>query len=287
MPAFITPDRTNHGLAANHDGRLDIIKLDAVFPVLHGKDGEDGTIQGLLQLAGIPYVGAGVLSSAICMDKSTANLVFDAMALPHTPWLAVNRDEMDDFEQILGNITQKMAFPLFVKPAEAGSSIGVTKVDNAEDLRTAMQIASAHGRKIIIEQAVFGQEVECAVLGNQSVYSTMPGEIQSCNEIYDYQAKYQSGDESKLFIPAHLSAEKQKEVQAMALRAYKALGCQGMARVDFFVEKDTGRVLLSEINTIPGFTSISMYPKLMEHEGICFTELVDKLIDCAMERAEE
>lgn len=287
VPAFITPDRTNHGIAANHDGKLDIIKLDAVFPVLHGKDGEDGTVQGLLELAGIPYVGAGVLSSAVCMDKAFANLVFDACGLPHTPWMAVDRSEMDDFDSLLARAQEKMAFPLFVKPAEAGSSIGVYKVDEPEDLRSCMQLASAHGRKLILEQAVVGQEVECAVIGNRDLYSTLPGEIISCNEIYDFEAKYESGDDSKLYIPAHLQKEKLEEVRALALRAYAALACEGMARVDFFVQQGTGKVLLSEINTIPGFTSISMYPKLMEHEGTSFSALVDRLVDLAMERAEE
>ncbi len=286
VPAFITPDAVSHGIATSHDGQFDVVKLDVVFPVLHGMGGEDGTVQGLLELAGLPYVGAGVLSSAMCMDKSAANRIFDAEGIPHTPWMAADRMAAESFDDILSQIREKLSFPLFVKPAGAGSSIGVTKVADEEGLRAAFALAAAHGRTVVLEQAVAGQEVECAVLGNTQLFATRPGEIVSCNEIYDYEAKYHSEDASRLFIPARLAPEKAEEVREMALWAYRALRCEGMARVDFFVEEGSGRVLLSEINTIPGFTAISMYPKLMEYEGIPFGELIDKLIDCALERAE-
>ncbi len=286
VPASITPDATTRGLVLNHGPAFDVVKLDAAFPALHGEGGEDGSVQGLLQLAGIPYVGCGVLASAACMDKAVANALFDHAGIPHTPWAWVSRAELDDSDRLLFRLGNKLRFPLFVKPAASGSSIGVTKVCGAADLRAAMQLAGAHGSKIVLEQAVEGQEVECAVLGNEDPHCTLPGEIISCNEIYDYEAKYQSGDASKLLLPADLPGEKLEEVRRLALRAYKLMGCAGLARIDFFVEAGTGRVLLSEINTMPGFTAISMYPKLMERDGIPFPELVDRLIKLGLERAE-
>lgn len=285
-PAFISPDRTTHGIVTSHEGSFDVVKLDMVFPVLHGYGGEDGSVQGLLELAGIPYVGCDVLSSAMTMDKAVANLVFDAAGIPHTPWLAITRREAANFDDIVARVQGKLAFPIFVKPATSGSSIGVSKAVDWDSLRTAIQLASAHGPKIVLEQAVVGQEVECAVLGNHELFGTLPGEIVSCNEIYDYEAKYQSGDASVLHLPARLDKEKLEEVRDMALVAYRALGCTGLSRVDFFVEEGTQRVILNEINTIPGFTPISMYPKLMEHAGISFTQLTDRLLQLAFERME-
>ncbi len=285
-PAFISPDSTTHGIVTNHEGKFDVIKIDVAVPVLHGRNGEDGTIQGLLELADIPYVGCGVLASAACMDKAFANLAFDMAGIPHTPWLAADRRDIDDFDALLFRLSERMTFPLFVKPAVGGSSIGISKVKNPADLRAAVQLASAHDNKIVFEQAVVGQEVECAVLGNHDPIATLPGEIVSCNEIYDYEAKYQSGDASELRLPAPLAEEKLKEIRALALRAYKAMGCEGLARVDFFVEEGTGRVLLNEVNTMPGFTAISMYPKLWEMTGLSFANLCDRLVALALERAE-
>ncbi len=284
--AFISPDSATRGIVTSHEGSFDAIKLDAVFPVLHGKGGEDGTVQGLLELAQIPYVGCGVGASADCMDKCVANTLFEAANIPHTPWTCVTRDDIDDVDDMLWRMSKTLSFPVFVKPSSAGSSIGVTKVNSREELQSALRLAAAHDHKVIVEKAVQGREVECAVLGNTQLLCTLPGEIVSCNEeIYDYDAKYKSGDDSKLYIPARLSDEKLQEIKELALRAYKALGCQGLSRVDFFVEEDTGNVLLSEINTMPGFTSISMYPKLMENMGISFTDLIDRLIELALERS--
>ncbi len=286
VPAIISPDRTTRGLIISHEGGFDVMKLDMVFPVLHGRNGEDGTIQGLLDLAGIPYVGCGVLASAMCMDKATANQVFDTMGIPHTPWLALDRDEMADVEEILQRMEGKISFPIFVKPSIGGSSVGVTKVKQPEDLPAALQLAAAHGRKIVLEQAVSGKELECSVLGNTAPFVSRPGEVESCNETYDYEAKYLSGDASRLYLPARIPAEKQEEVCTLALQAYKALGCAGLARVDFFVEEATGRVFINEVNTMPGFTNISMYSKLMDMSGTPFPELIDQLIMLACERAE-
>lgn len=286
VPAFISPDRPNHGLVANHDGQLDLLKVDVVFPVLHGRNGEDGTVQGLLDLSGIPYVGCNLISSAICMDKGVANQVFEANGIPHTPWIAARRKEVGDIDAILERLAGKISFPLFVKPSVGGSSVGISKVKKAEDLQDAMMLAGTHDTRVIFEQAVDALEVECAVLGNKDLFCTLPGEIESCNEVYDYEAKYQSGDASRLYLPARLPQQKLEEVRDMALRAYQAAGCSGLARVDFFVENGTGRVLLNEINTMPGFTPISMYAKLMDMSGISFPELVDKLIELAFERAD-
>ena len=284
VPAFIAPDRTTHGMVLNHDASFDVVKLDMVFPALHGKYGEDGTVQGLLELAGIPYVGCGVLSSALCMDKSIANLLFDVHGIPHTPWMAVTQADMANIDAILFRLREKMQFPIIAKPSSAGSSLGVTKANNEEELRAAILAALTHDSTVLLEQEVVGQEVECAVIGNDDPWSTLPGEIVSCNELYDYEAKYHSGNASELLIPANLPQEKLVEVRDMALKAYKALGCSGLSRADFFVEKNTGKVLISEQNTLPGFTTISMYPKLMQASGLSFTILIDQLIEMAQEK---
>lgn len=286
VPAFISPDATTRGMVLSHDGSFDVVKLDMVFPALHGKFGEDGTVQGLFELAGLPYVGCGVLASALCLDKQFANQIFDFRGIPHTPWMCVEKEDLSDIDGVLFRLRGKMDFPIFAKPAGGGSSLGVTKAHNEAELRTAIQTALAHDSKVLLEQGVEGQEVECAVIGNADPCSTLPGEIVSCKEIYDYEAKYQSGNASRLILPAALPKEKLEEVRQMALRAYAALGCTGLARADFFVERGTGRVLISELNTMPGFTTISMYPKLMEKDGISFTTLIDRLIGYALERAE-
>ncbi len=287
VPAVISPDRVTHGLLVSHSGNLDFVKLDVVIPALHGRNGEDGTVQGILELAGIPYVGCDVLCSATCMDKATAIRLFEAAGIAHTPWVAVLRSELRDFELFLETLLKTLQFPIYVKPSVGGSSVGITKAKTPEELQTAIKVASAHDRVLLFEQAVSGSEVECAVLGNEVLTVSVPGEIRSCNESYDYEAKYQSGNASKLLIPAPLSEEKSKEVQALAQKAYKALGCTGLARVDFFIEAETGRVLLNEINTMPGFTTISMYPKLMEHSGLSFGELCHRLVQHALEKAED
>ncbi len=286
VPAILSPDRVTHGLVISYEGGFDTAKIDVVFPALHGRNGEDGTVQGLLELAGIPYVGCDVLASAACMDKVTANRLFEAAGLPHTPWMALPRHEVGDFEQLLFRLREKLEFPIFVKPSVSGSSIGISKVKDPEELAAAVKLASAHDSLLLFEQGVVGQELECAVLGDRAPLVSAPGEICSCNEAYDYEAKYQSGDASKLFIPARIPPEKAEELREMAARAYRALGCTGLARVDFFLRESDGAVLLNEINTMPGFTAISMYPKLMEHSGLSFATLCSQLIQLALERAE-
>ena len=288
MPCVISPDRADHGMILfTPDGRVEKMHLDVVIPVLHGLWGEDGTVQGLLELAGIAYVGCGVLASSVCMDKAVANALFEANGVPHTKWVAANRWEIEkDLEGVCAGVEEKLGWPVFVKPANAGSSVGISKVSSQEELKAAIALALENDRKVVFEAFVDGQEVECAVIGSDPAVSTRPGEILAGAEFYTYDDKYKNGV-SQVVIPARLPEEKLDEVKTYAAMAYTALGCEGLARCDFFVEKDTGRVLINEINTFPGFTPISMYPKLMEHEGIPVPALIDRLIALALERTEK
>ena len=288
MPCVLSPDRADHGLILfTPAGQVEKIHVDVVVPVLHGLWGEDGTVQGLLELAGIPYVGCGVLASAVCMDKAVANALFDANGVPHTKWAAASRWEIEsDPEGVCDGVIAKLGWPIFVKPANAGSSVGISKASDRAQLKDAIQLALRNDRKIVFEAFVDGQEVECAVIGSDPAVSTRPGEILAGAEFYTYDDKYKNGI-SQTVIPAHLPEEKLDEVKTYAAMAYTALNCEGLARCDFFVEKGTGRVLINEINTLPGFTSISMYPKLMEHEGTPIPALLDHLIALAKERTEK
>ena len=288
MPCVISPDRADHGMILfTPDGRVEKMHLDVVIPVLHGLWGEDGTVQGLLELAGIAYVGCGVLASAVCMDKAVANALFEANGVPHTKWVAANRWEIEkDLEGVCAGVEEKLGWPVFVKPANAGSSVGISKVSSQEELKAAIALALENDRKVVFEAFVDGQEVECAVIGSDPAVATRPGEILAGAEFYTYDDKYKNGV-SQTVIPAHLPEAKLDEVKTYAAMAYTALNCEGLARCDFFVEKNTGRVLINEINTFPGFTSISMYPKLMEHEGLPVPQLIDRLIALAVERTEK
>ena len=284
MPCVISPDRADHGMILfTPDGRVEKMHLDVVIPVLHGLWGEDGTVQGLLELAGIAYVGCGVLASSVCMDKAVANALFEANGVPHTKWVAANRWEIEkDLEGVCAGVEEKLGWPVFVKPANAGSSVGISKVSNQEELKAAIALALENDRKVVFEAFVDGQEVECAVIGSDPAVATRPGEILAGAEFYTYDDKYKNGV-SQTVIPAHLPEAKLDEVKTYAAMAYTALNCEGLARCDFFVEKGTGRVLINEINTFPGFTSISMYPKLFDYEGIGYAELLDRLISLALE----
>lgn len=288
MPCVISPDRADHGMILfTPDGRVEKMHLDVVIPVLHGLWGEDGTVQGLLELAGIAYVGCGVLASSVCMDKAVANALFEANGVPHTKWVAANRWEIEkDLEGVCAGVEQKLGWPVFVKPANAGSSVGISKVSSQEELKAAIALALENDRKVVFEAFVDGQEVECAVIGSDPAVATRPGEILAGAEFYTYDDKYKNGV-SQTVIPAHLPEAKLDEVKTYAAMAYTALNCEGLARCDFFVEKNTGRVLINEINTFPGFTVISMYPKLMEHEGLPVPQLIDRLIALAVERTEK
>ena len=282
--AFISPDSSVHGLVVLNGNSCEIIKLDVIFPVLHGKNGEDGTIQGLFELAGIPYVGCGVLASADCMDKIVTNTILESLGIDQAKFTwcyAVDYKKSPD--KVIEQVESCLDYPIFVKPSNAGSSVGVSKANDRDELKKAIVIASNEDSRILFEETVIGKEVECAVIGNDEPFASVTGEIAPASEFYDYDAKYNDAA-SKLFIPARISDETMEKVRANAVKAYRAIGCTGLSRVDFFVSDDN-RIFLNEINTLPGFTSISMYPKLMAHSGIAGSDLIEKLIDLAFERA--
>jgi D-alanine-D-alanine ligase len=269
------------------DGSARGQKLDVVFPVIHGTFGEDGTMQGLLELAGLPFVGAGVLGSAIGMDKDVAKKLMQVAGISVVPWIAVQRADWErQPKEIRRAVEKKFKYPVFVKPATLGSLVGMTKVHSRAELGPALDLAAEFAMKIMVERAVSAREIEVSVLGNQDPRASIPGEIVPHREFYDYAAKYLE-EGTKLLIPAKLTKSELKKVQAMAVTAFRALELSGMARVDFFIEKRGGKIFLNEVNTIPGFTSISMYPKLWEADGIPFRELVTKLIDLALEQHRE
>ncbi len=281
VPAFISPDASVHGIVTE---KGEVIRLDAVFPVLHGKNGEDGTVQGLLQLAQIPFVGCDSTSSGVCMDKAIANAVSDAYGIEQAKWCAyTHHSYYANPDTCLDEAIEKLGLPIFVKPANAGSSVGISKARSREELAKGIDIAFKEDKKVVLEEFIDGLEVECAVLGNEEPIAGEVGRIASAAEFYDFDSKY-NNPESKLYIPADIPQEKRDEVRTQALKAYKALGCEGLARVDFFITKNDGKILLNEINTIPGQTSISMYPKLFEVVGIPYTQLIDRLIDYALKR---
>ncbi len=281
VPAFICPDAGVHGIITSNG---DIIRLDVAFPVLHGKNGEDGTIQGLLQLAQIPYVGCDATSSGVCMDKAVANAVADAFDIPQAKWCAISEYEYRiNGEEALKTAEDKLGYPIFVKPANAGSSVGISKAHNIDELKNAMEVAFREDKKAVLEEFIDGHEVECAVMGNNIPVAGEVGEIVAAAEFYDFDAKY-NNPQSELHIPALIPEEKRAEVKELAVKAFKALGCEGMSRVDFFVRKSDDKVLLNEINTIPGQTDISMYPKLFEAVGVSYKSLIENLIEFAIQR---
>jgi D-alanine-D-alanine ligase len=254
---------------------------------MHGTFGEDGTIQGLLDLAGLPFVGAGVLGSAIGMDKDVAKRLLQVAKIPVVPWITVYRHDWESKPQdIRAAIEAKFAYPVFVKPATLGSSVGMTKAHSREELAPALNLASEFAMKILVEQCVVAREIEVSVLGNHDPKASVPGEIVPHREFYDYAAKYLE-EGTQLLIPAQLKPAQITKIQNYAVEAFRALELSGMARVDFFLEKKAGKIYLNEVNTIPGFTSISMYPKLWEASGIPFRELIDKLIALALEQHAE
>ncbi|MBC8546260.1 D-alanine--D-alanine ligase [Clostridiaceae bacterium NSJ-31] len=285
QPAFVSPDRGHHGLVVPNESGCEIVRLDAVFPVLHGKNGEDGTIQGLFELAGIPYVGCGPLSSAVCMDKAVTHTILAEAGIPQARWQTVlTRDfRQENFAALEGRLRGALGYPMFVKPANAGSSVGISKAHGPDELRAALALAFQHDCKAVVEEFIDGSEVESAVLGNDQPVVSVLGEIVPCNEFYDYEAKYQN-DATELHIPARIPDETAALIRETAARAYRALGCSGLTRIDFFVKRDGTGIVLNEPNTIPGFTSISMYPKLMAASGVPYSELIDRLFTLAIER---
>lgn len=262
--------------------------FDVIFPVLHGPYGEDGTVQGLFELGDVPYVGCGVAASAVGMDKALMKAVFQAAGLPVLDWIQVKRSSIEDrYGEIAAEVAERLGFPCFVKPANLGSSVGVSRVDDPGGLRPALLEAAKYDRKILVEKAAAGcREVECAVLGNDDPQVSVPGEIVPSGTFYDYRAKYIDGS-SELIIPARISEEAAAKVREMSRRAFLAIDGAGLARVDFFVHAETEEVWVNEINTMPGFTRFSMYPKLWEATGIPYSQLIERLIDLALERHAE
>jgi len=257
--------------------------VDVVFPVLHGQYGEDGTVQGLLELAGIPYVGCGVLSSAISMDKLYTKIIADKLGLRQAKYVGLRRSELKDMNAVIVNAEQMLTYPMFVKPSCAGSSCGVSKAENRAELEKALRLAAEHDWKILVEEAIAGREIECAVLGGQEVKASGVGEILAAGDFYDYDAKYNNA-ESKTIVDPEMPEEVAEKLRECAVNIFKAVDGFGLARVDFFVENGTNDVVFNEINTMPGFTSISMYPMLWEARGINKKELVNRLIQLAFTR---
>ena len=263
-------------------------RLDVVFPVLHGPYGEDGTVQGLLELANVPYVGAGVLGSAVGMDKAVMKKLFAADGLPIVPYVVVLRRDWDrDRDDVTARVQRTLGYPVFVKPANLGSSVGISKAKTDSNLAEAMALALQFDRKVVIEAAVpNAREIECAVLGNDDPQASVPGEIVPSREFYDYEAKYLD-EGSKLLIPAPLTDAQTAEVRRLSIDAFRAVDGAGMSRVDFLMSRDSGEIFLNEVNTIPGFTTISMYPKMWEATGLSYPDLLDRLIALALERHAE
>ena len=280
--ALISPVR-GEGLVSFSRGDVQRNPIDVVFPVLHGENGEDGAMQGLLQMAGIPYVGAQVSASAVAMDKTLTKLVIDNAGITQADWLLVRSSTLGEtMNQVIHNVEGKFSYPVFVKPAGTGSSVGVSKAANREQLSAALVNAGRFDEKILVEEFIDGIEVEVAVLGNEDPVASVAGEIDSGAEFYDYDAKYVS-DTSVAYIPARIPEDIAQLVRKTAVQVYKAIGCRGLSRVDFFVTRQGNRVVFNEINTLPGFTSISMYPKLFVASGIAYGALIDRLLQLALE----
>ena len=284
VPALLPPDRGVHGLVLLRPSKVEHIKLDCVFPVLHGVGGEDGTVQGLLELAGIPYVGCGVAASANTMDKSITKCIVEGTGVRQARYyLALKYDFERGAEGVVRTAAEHLgSFPVFVKPCSQGSSVGVAKANNMLALAEGLTEAFALDEKVLVEEFIDGQEVECAVLGNRQPIASTVGEIAPTQEFYTFDAKYKD-ESSRLYIPAHITEQQIEAVRRNALRVYTALGCRGLSRVDFFVRREDGEVIFNELNAIPGVTSISMYPKLFDYEGIRYPELLDRLISFALE----
>jgi len=293
QPATLLPDPQSAALMRVEEverqvtGISAVSELDVIFPVLHGPYGEDGTVQGLLELANLPYVGAGVVGSAVGMDKAIFKQVMVANNIPVLPWRLVLASQWQaQPDNVLAAIEAELPYPVFSKPANLGSSVGICKCRNRAELVAGLDEATRYDRRVVVEQGINGRELEVSVLGNDAPIASVVGEIRPRRDFYDYVAKYVS-DDSELLIPAPLEPELAEQVRTLAVQAYRAIDCAGLGRVDLLLDKDYGKLYLNEINTIPGFTRISMYPKLWEASGVGYSELLDKLIALAMERHEE
>ena len=279
--AAISPVR-GQGLLSFENDCVVRERIDVVFPIIHGEGGEDGAIAGLLQFAGIPYVGSGIAASAVCMDKCLTKAVTERAGVKQANWVPLTESEyLHDPDAVCLRVEQKFPYPVFVKPAGTGSSVGISKAHDRKELRSALETAFTFGSKILVEEFIAGQEVECAVMGNSTTIASICGEIESGAEFYDYEAKYLS-DSATLHIPARISDTAAEAVREAAVNIYEVLGCRGLSRVDFFVRNGT-EVIFNEINTMPGFTSISMYPKLFQASGVPYGQIIDSLLELALE----
>lgn len=282
VPAFLSPDRGEQGgLWVLRESGIQRQAVDVIFPACHGQDCEDGALQGLFKLTGIPYVGCPVTSSALCMDKEYTHIVAEAAGVPMARWQCVRAGQMESFDRLAGQLEQQIGYPMFVKPANSGSSVGCAKAPDRQALAQALALAFEQDEKVLVEQLIEGQEVECAVIGNLRPEAPLVGEVAPTVGFYDYAAKYLD-DTANLYIPAHISDEAAQQVKALSKKIFQIMGCRGLARVDFFVQPGD-RVVFNEINTLPGFTSISMYPKLMVASGMQYSQLITRLIELAFE----
>ncbi len=283
-PAVLSPDAGMKGIIKIVGDKAKIIPVDVVFPVLHGAWGEDGTIQGLLELAKIPYVGCGVIASAVSMDKVYTKIVCKEAGIPQAKYTWIFSSMIDNEEE-LAKIEKEIGYPMFIKPSNAGSSVGISKARNKEELLNGLKLAGKYDRKIVIEEFVNARELECAVLGNEDIKVTRVGEVLSAEdaEFYDFDAKY-NNPESRTVIPADIPSEKEEEIRGLAKKVFKAVDGSGLSRIDFFMDKESGKIIFNELNTLPGFTSISMYPMLWEEAGLPKNQLIDELIDLAIKR---
>lgn len=281
--AILSPDSNHKGILIVEGNKVELVPVDVAFPVLHGLNGEDGTIQGLFTLAKIPYVGCGVLASAVSMDKVYTKLVVDTLDIRQARYVKVVSSDLNEMDEVVQRVEGTLEYPVFIKPSNAGSSQGVSKADNRQQLIDGIQLAAKHDRKILVEETIIGREIECAVLGSNDVRASGVGEIVAAAAFYDYDAKY-NNPESRTVISPELPAGVEAKVREAAVKIFKAVDGFGLSRVDFFVEKDTNEVIFNEINTLPGFTSISMYPMLWEAKGISKTQLIEKLIQSAFAR---
>ena len=284
--AILSPDATKKELIVEENGKYKSIKIDVAFPVLHGLHGEDGTIQGLFELAKIPYVGCGVLASAVSMDKFHTKVIVDTLDIRQAKWVPVRKSEMKDMEQVIAKVENAIPYPVFVKPANAGSSQGVSKASNREELRKSIENAACHDTKILVEETIIGREIECAVLGGEELKASGVGEVLAAAEFYDYEAKYFNA-ESKTNTRPQFPDGIEDKVREHALKIFEAVDGYGLARIDFFLEEGTNDIVFNELNTLPGFTNISMYPMLWAEKGMEVTQLVEKLVQLAYKRYDQ
>ncbi len=280
--AIISPDSGDRCILVFRGSGVEKISVDVAFLILHGRNGEDGTVQGLLQLSGIPYTGPGVLSSALCMDKAQAKHILAANGIPQAKWLVFKEGDLEKPSEIIDKVGKEFTYPVFVKPSGAGSSIGAGRVMSSDELLPALKNAFQFDSKVMVEENIDAREIECGIIGNETPEIALLGEVVTDNEFYDFQAKYTAGLADAV-IPAPISDEKTAEINEIAKKAYLAMECRGFTRIDFFVERSTERVILNELNTLPGCTDSSMFPVLWQKSGVTFSQLLDKIISYALE----